>query len=98
MSNATINLTDLATNLSTDDLITELDKMCDEFNRKLGKLDKAGFLNVLGDSSANYYGVDATLIVMGLIDQMFEGVHFNESFFTYGLTARIDAEIARLSE
>ena len=94
MSIATLAPTDLATNLDVPALVTELEIISDEFNRKLGKMTKAEFVSFLGTS---FYGVDATLITMTAIDRMFEGTHAGAAQFTYGLTSRLDTEIVRLS-
>ena len=97
MANAILAPSDLATNISTAEVIVELEHISDMFNRKLGKLDKAGFLSML-DGGAAYYGVDATLIVMTLIDRMFADSNYNNFEHTYGIVNLIDIEILRMSK
>jgi molybdopterin biosynthesis enzyme len=86
--------TDTLAPVSTD-TIKDLEFISDVFNRTLGKLNHAEYLDVLTTASVPC-GFEAVTIVETMIQKMFAGVTYNHCFFTYGITNYIDVEVARM--
>jgi hypothetical protein len=76
------------------ELITSLEGISDEFNRKLGKLSRQEHMDVL-EGSLNFYGLDASSLVSTMVDKMFSNDPQGR-YFTYGITNYIEVEITRI--